>query len=343
MSRHTSDDARFLELLERWLTGAFNHADERELHALAESDDFRREAWEGFSALPETRHEAYLERLHERLRPRSGAKRVVLGMWMAAAAALVLVVAAVFFWPEPAEHDAQPIAQSTDVAPIPPAPTEESGSDRADTYSKAKPAGPSAEPAAARPRSEPTSGPGDFALQDDVAAVTKDETESKPMESAPEVALDADAAKMVVAEESARPQPVAPPPAAAKKAQEQAAGMEKARTTGAAPARKATDIARAKDIAQPAAAIPDSEPIGGWDNFQFYIRRNARLTEAARNNNISGNVRLQFTVGPDGKPANITVLQSLGFGCDEEAMRLVRLFQWAPAGGSATVEVPFVR
>lgn len=337
MSRHTSDDARFLELFERWQTGAFNHADERELHALAESDDFRREAWEGFSALPETRHEAYLERLHERLRPRSGAKRIVLGMWMAAAAALALVVAAVFFWPEPAARDTQPIAQSTDVAPIPPAPTDASSSDRADTYSKAKPAGPSSGTVATRPRSEPTSGPGDIALQDDVAAITKDKTESNPMESAPEVALDADATKMVVAEESARPQLVAPPPAAAKKTQEQAANMEKARTTGAAPGRKATDSAK------PVAAIPDSEPVGGWDNFQLYIRRNARLTEAARNNNISGNVRLQFTVGPDGKPANISVLQSLGFGCDEEAMRLVRLFQWAPAGGSATVEVPFVR
>ncbi len=341
MSRHTSDDARFLELLERWQTGAFNHADERELHALTESDDFRREAWEGFSALPETRHEAYLERLRERLRPRFGAKRIPFGMWMAAAAVLALVVAAVFFWPEPAEHDAQPIAQSTDVAPVPPdntpAPTDASGSDRAATYSKANPTGPSSGPAAPRPRSEPTNGPGDIALQDDIAAATKDETESKPMESAPEVALDADAAKIVVAEESARPQPAAPPPAAAKKVQEQAAIMEKARTTGATPARKATDSAK------PAATKPDSEPAGGWDNFQLYIRRNARLTEAARNNNISGNVRLQFTVGPDGKPANISVLQSLGFGCDEEAMRLVRLFQWAPAGGSATVEVPFVR
>jgi TonB family protein len=335
MSRHTSDDARFLELLERWQTGAFNHADERELHALAESDDFRREAWEGFSALPETQHEAYLERLYERLRPRSGAKRIVLGMWMAAAAALVLVVAAVFFWPEPTERDAQPIAQSTEVAPVPPGNTPTPTD--ADTYSKAKPAGPSSGPAAARPRSEPTSGPGDIALQDDVVPATKDKTESKPAESAPEVALDADAAKMVLAEESARPQPAAPPPAASKKAQEQAAGMEKARTTGATPARKATDSAK------PVAAIPDSEPVGGWDNFQLYIRRNARLTEAARNNNISGNVRLQFTVGPDGKPANISVLQSLGFGCDEEAMRLVRLFQWTPAGGSATVEVPFVR
>ena len=105
------DDARFLELLDRWLTGAFTRADERELQALAAADPFRREAWEGFASLPETEHAALLERLRARLQPQRR-KRVPLGIWLAAAATLALLFFVVLFLPRPEVENAAPLANA---------------------------------------------------------------------------------------------------------------------------------------------------------------------------------------------------------------------------------------
>ena len=97
-----------------------------------------------------------------------------------------------------------------------------------------------------------------------------------------------------------------------------------------------------KQITQAETAV--AQPVSGWENFHLYMRQNARLPDTARNHNVSGNVRLQFNIGPDGKPANVQVLNGLGFGCDEEAMRLIREFSWSPPGREpVVVEIPFVR
>lgn len=73
-----------------------------------------------------------------------------------------------------------------------------------------------------------------------------------------------------------------------------------------------------------APALPEEpEPLMGWDDFRRYLRINARLTEEALNNNISGTVRLRFSLNQRGEPINIIVIKSLGYGCDEEAIRLI--------------------
>jgi TonB family protein len=66
-----------------------------------------------------------------------------------------------------------------------------------------------------------------------------------------------------------------------------------------------------------------ANPIGGFKKYERYIRRNLRYPKAAKENNISGEVRLQFTVNQSGELSDIKVLQSLGYGCDTEAIRLV--------------------
>ena len=65
-------DKRLLELLEQWQTGQFTRADEQELQTLTDSDEFRREAVEGFWALPEADHATHLASIRERLRRRTG-------------------------------------------------------------------------------------------------------------------------------------------------------------------------------------------------------------------------------------------------------------------------------
>ena len=44
----------------------------------------------------------------------------------------------------------------------------------------------------------------------------------------------------------------------------------------------------------------------------------------AKNNNISGYVTVEFTVDKEGNTKDITVVQPLGYGCDEEALRVMR-------------------
>ncbi|MFH1120864.1 MAG: TonB family protein [Bacteroidota bacterium] len=86
---------------------------------------------------------------------------------------------------------------------------------------------------------------------------------------------------------------------------------------------------------------------GGEKALKRFINANLRMPEDAANNRISGKVVLEFTVNPDGSLSDITVVRSLGFGCDEEAIRLVRLMPaWIPGKQrgivvKAKVSLPF--
>jgi len=92
------EDALFLALVERWVEGSFTRQDEEALRALVASDTFRREAWQGFSALPADEHQAVLKRLRDkyavsdRRERRTGYRRVAI------AAAVALIVGAVYWW-----------------------------------------------------------------------------------------------------------------------------------------------------------------------------------------------------------------------------------------------------
>ena len=70
-------------------------------------------------------------------------------------------------------------------------------------------------------------------------------------------------------------------------------------------------------------AKESANPVGGFKKYERYIKRNLRYPKPAKENNISGEVRLQFTVNQSGELSDIKVLQSLGYGCDTEAIRLV--------------------
>ncbi len=65
-------------------------------------------------------------------------------------------------------------------------------------------------------------------------------------------------------------------------------------------------------------------------NLAGYIAANLKYPEAAIKQNLSGTVKLGFVVEPHGKISNLRILNSLGAGCNEEAIRLVRLIKWMP-------------
>jgi periplasmic protein TonB len=72
------------------------------------------------------------------------------------------------------------------------------------------------------------------------------------------------------------------------------------------------------------------EPVGGYDKFYEYIRKNLKYPSAAKNNGIEGKVLIGFVVDKDGYVTQAEVLKGIGFGCDEEAIRVISNFRWQP-------------
>ncbi|UBM60073.1 M56 family metallopeptidase [Marinilongibacter aquaticus] len=70
---------------------------------------------------------------------------------------------------------------------------------------------------------------------------------------------------------------------------------------------------------------------GGLKAMYKYIADEIKYPSRAQKANISGRVFLKFVVDKDGYVTNPTVLKGIGFGCDEEAIRVVKNFpRWQP-------------
>ena len=73
------------------------------------------------------------------------------------------------------------------------------------------------------------------------------------------------------------------------------------------------------------------EFIGGDKAFGSFIGKNIRYPEAARKENISGRVFVSFVVQKNGTLTDIKVLRGLGYGLDEEAVRVISMSpNWKP-------------
>jgi len=70
---------------------------------------------------------------------------------------------------------------------------------------------------------------------------------------------------------------------------------------------------------------------GGIGELGKYLGKNLRYPAQARNANISGKVFVAFVVGSDGTIRDVTVSKGIGYGCDEEAIRVVKSMpKWKP-------------
>ena len=73
-------------------------------------------------------------------------------------------------------------------------------------------------------------------------------------------------------------------------------------------------------------------PKQGFFQFKRYIRDNLIYPKEAIDNNIEGKVIIEFTVQSNGTLSDFKVIESLGYGCDQEAIRLIREGPaWLPA------------
>ena len=66
-------------------------------------------------------------------------------------------------------------------------------------------------------------------------------------------------------------------------------------------------------------------------NMAQYIATNLKFPPEAKEREIQGTVRLSFVVEKNGSPSNIVILNSVGGGCDNEAIRLIQETVWLPA------------
>jgi len=73
------------------------------------------------------------------------------------------------------------------------------------------------------------------------------------------------------------------------------------------------------------------EYIGGSEAMYEFLRANLKYPEVARNNNISGQVFLEFVVERDGSISGVKVIVGVYPELDQEAMRVVKMMpRWKP-------------
>ncbi len=72
--------------------------------------------------------------------------------------------------------------------------------------------------------------------------------------------------------------------------------------------------------------IPDSV----FKTLNEFIYKQLNYPEEARKLNISGVVRLHFVIEKSGLPSNITVSETVGGGCTEEAISVTQRIRWRP-------------
>lgn len=71
--------------------------------------------------------------------------------------------------------------------------------------------------------------------------------------------------------------------------------------------------------------------VGGDAAFGRFLAQNIKYPKAARENNIQGNVIANFIVEPNGDLTNIKILRGIGYGADEETVRILKLSpKWEP-------------
>ncbi len=67
-----------------------------------------------------------------------------------------------------------------------------------------------------------------------------------------------------------------------------------------------------------------ASPIGGRRAYKQYLEKSLRYPEVALENKIEGKVTIEFTVETTGTLTDFKVVRGLGYGCDEEVIRLVK-------------------
>jgi len=75
----------------------------------------------------------------------------------------------------------------------------------------------------------------------------------------------------------------------------------------------------------------EPEPYGGAEAWAKFLQKNIHYPPQASENNVHGKVFLSFIVETDGHLSNVKVERGVGYGLDEEALRVLKLAPaWKP-------------
>jgi len=75
---------------------------------------------------------------------------------------------------------------------------------------------------------------------------------------------------------------------------------------------------------------PPQYPGGDAARMKF-LQENIKYPQMARESGIQGTVYVTFVVEPDGSVSDVRVLRGIGGGCDEEAVRVIKMMpKWIP-------------
>ena len=70
---------------------------------------------------------------------------------------------------------------------------------------------------------------------------------------------------------------------------------------------------------------------GGKQKLFEFLANNIKYPEEAKDLGIKGRVFAQFLVEKDGSLSNIEILRGIGYGCDKEVIRVIKLMpNWSP-------------
>lgn len=72
------------------------------------------------------------------------------------------------------------------------------------------------------------------------------------------------------------------------------------------------------------------EPKGGYSDFYKQLSSMLHYPPPARRMGVEGKVFVEFVVNEKGELNDLKVVRGIGAGCDEEAMRVLRLTSWSP-------------
>ena len=67
---------------------------------------------------------------------------------------------------------------------------------------------------------------------------------------------------------------------------------------------------------------------GGAAAMKAFVKKNLNYPKEAFQNKIEGTVYLKYAIDYQGNVTETNVISGLGYGCDEEAERIVKLFQF---------------
>jgi protein TonB len=84
-------------------------------------------------------------------------------------------------------------------------------------------------------------------------------------------------------------------------------------------------------------------PDGGYEGFYKALRKEMRYPRRAVQEEIGGRVFVEFVIDREGNTTALKVVKGIGYGCDEEAMRVLSKIKWT-AGKQAgrTVKVRMI-